>query len=206
MKRKSYFLSLVTGILLLSTATLFAQSRPVVTGVQIVSPSSERYKEDIHDMDEASASLMRLRPVTFHYKEEYDAGDGELQYGLIAEEVADVLPDLVVYNEDGTPETVKYHLLVTLLLNELQKQYQVNQEQAAPVARLEQQDGDLEGQVAELAALAAEAEELTVLKAQTALQYRTARAAALEASGTEPVPAPGSGRERPMYLFEILTH
>ncbi len=203
MKRKSYFLSLVTGILLLSTATLFAQSGPVVTGVQVVSPSSERYKEDIHDMDEASTSLMRLRPVTFHYKEEYDAGDGELQYGLIAEEVADEFPDLVVYNEDGTPETVKYHLLVTLLLNELQKQYQVNQEQAAAVARLEQQDRDLEGQVAELAALAAEAQELAVLKAQTAMQYRVARAAALEASGTIPVPAEDSGRDRPAKLFRI---
>ena len=122
MKSKSDFLSLVTGILLLSFATLFAQS-------------SERYKDDIHDMAEASTNLMRLSPVTFHYEEAYDAGGGQLQYGLIAEEVADVFPDLVVYNEDGTPETVKYSLLATLLLNELQKQYQVNQKQAEAFAR-----------------------------------------------------------------------
>lgn len=193
MKSKSDFVSLVTGILLLSFATLSAQS-------------SERYKDDIHDMAEASTDLMRLRPVTFHYKEAYDAGDGELRYGLIAEEVADVFPDLVVYNEDGTPETVKYHLLATLLLNELQKQYQVNQEQAEAFARLEQQDRNLESQVAELATLAAQAQELAVLKAQTAMQYRTALAAGLEASGTVPVPAPDSGRERPMERFQILTH
>ncbi len=193
MKSKSAFVSLVTGILLLSFATLSAQS-------------SERYKDGIHDMAEASTNLMRLRPVTFHYKEAYDAGDGQLQYGLIAEEVADVFPDLVVYNEDGTPETVKYHLLATLLLNELQKQYQVNQEQAEAFARLEQQDRNLENQVAELATLAAQAQELAVLKAQTAMQYRTALAAGLEASGTVPVPAPDSGRERPMERFPIRTH
>lgn len=193
MKSKSDFVSLVTGILLLSFAMLSAQS-------------SERYKDDIHDMAEASTNLMRLRPVTFHYKEAYDASDGQLQFGLIAEEVADVFPDLVVYNEDGTPETVKYHLLATLLLNELQKQYQVNQEQAEAFARLEQQDRKLESQVAELATLAAQAQELAVLKAQTAMQYRTSLAAALEASGTVPVPAPDSGRERPMERFPIRTH
>lgn len=190
MKSKSDFVSLVTGILLLSFATLFAQS-------------SERYKDDIHGMAEASTNLMRLRPVTFHYKEAYDAGDGQLQYGLIAEEVADVFPDLVVYNEDGTPETVKYHLLATLLLNELQKQYQVNQEQAEAFARLEQQDRNLESQVAELETLAAQARELAVLKAQTAMQYRTSLAAGLEASGTIPVPAEDSGRDRPAKLFRI---
>ncbi len=68
MKSKSHFLSLVTGILLLSTTTLFAQSGPVVTGVQVVIPSSERFKEVSHFMDEASTSLMRLSPVTFLFK------------------------------------------------------------------------------------------------------------------------------------------
>ena len=60
--------------------------------------------------------------------------------------------------------------------------------------------------MAELAALAAQAQELAVLKAQTAMQYRTARAAALEASGTMPGPALDSGRERPMERFQIRTH
>jgi hypothetical protein len=62
-----------------------------------------------------------LRPVSFRYTKEA-AGEGErpLEYGLIAEEVAEVLPELVVLDGEGRPATVRYHLLVPLLLNELQ--------------------------------------------------------------------------------------
>ncbi len=63
----------------------------------------------------------RLRPVTFRYKKEYDAGDGHLQYGLIAEEVAEVYPELVVYDDQGRAKTVVYQQLSGMLLNELQK-------------------------------------------------------------------------------------
>jgi hypothetical protein len=84
--------------------------------------SSARYKEDIRDMGGASDKLLQLRPVTFRYKEAYKNGAKPLDYGLIAEEVAEVFPELVVYDENGQPETVKYRLLSTLLLNELQKQ------------------------------------------------------------------------------------
>ena len=159
MKSKSDFLSLVTGILLLSFATLSAQS-------------SERYKDDIHDMAEASTNLMRLRPVTFRYKEAYDAGDGELRYGLIAEEVAEVFPDLVGYNEDGEPETIKYHLLATLMLSELQKQ------------------------VKAIEVLKAEVREVELLKSQVAdfldLNTRLARLEALEAQRLMAVADSGS--------------
>lgn len=80
--------------------------------------SSARYKENIQDMGFSSAPLMHLRPVTFKYK-----GDtsGRTQYGLIAEEVHHVMPNLVVYNDKGDPETVRYHELPVMLLNELQK-------------------------------------------------------------------------------------
>jgi hypothetical protein len=84
--------------------------------------SSARYKEDIRDMGGASDKLLQLRPVTFRYKDAYENGEKPRDYGLIAEEVAEVFPELVVYNEEGQPETVKYRLLSTLLLNELQKQ------------------------------------------------------------------------------------
>ena len=84
--------------------------------------SSRRYKEDIDNMARASDNLLSLRPVIFRYKKAIEDGDIPIQYGLIAEEVAEVFPALVVYNEHGEPETVKYHLLATLLLNELQKQ------------------------------------------------------------------------------------
>ena len=85
-------------------------------------PSSRRYKEDIKDMGDASHGLLQLRPVMFRYKEPYRDGSRPIQYGLIAEEVADVYPDLVVHGVDGQIETVKYHVLVPMLLNELQRQ------------------------------------------------------------------------------------
>ena len=73
-------------------------------------------------MGSASGSLLALRPVTFRYRQEPVAGGQPLQFGLIAEEVAEVFPELVIYDQEGQPETVKYHLLSSLLLNEVQKQ------------------------------------------------------------------------------------
>jgi hypothetical protein len=84
--------------------------------------SSRRFKEEIRDMGDATEKLLALRPVTFRYKPEVQSGERPLEYGLIAEEVAEVFPDLVVYDEEGKPFTVKYHLLSAMLLNELQKQ------------------------------------------------------------------------------------
>ena len=82
--------------------------------------SSRRYKKDINDMNEASAQLMQLHPISFRYKSQPD--DAPLEYGLIAEEVAKVFPELAVYNKDGEPESVRYHVLPSLLLNEIQHQ------------------------------------------------------------------------------------
>jgi hypothetical protein len=84
--------------------------------------SSRRYKEDIAEMGDASSGLMRLRPVTFRYKKPFDDNSKPIQYGLIAEEVAEVYPDLVARSADGQIETVKYQVLDSMLLNELQKQ------------------------------------------------------------------------------------
>ncbi len=80
----------------------------------------------------------RLRPVTFRYKKEYDAGDGHLQYGLIAEEVAEVYPELVVYDDQGRAKTVVYQQLSGMLLNELQKQHRQVRELTERLVRLEQ--------------------------------------------------------------------
>ncbi|HMF08803.1 MAG TPA: tail fiber domain-containing protein [Thermoanaerobaculia bacterium] len=82
--------------------------------------SSRRFKEEIRDIGEESDALMRLRPVAFRYKPNIDPA-GLQQYGLIAEEVADVYPDLVAYGTDGQPVTVRYHIINALLLNEVQK-------------------------------------------------------------------------------------
>ncbi|MBV9769311.1 MAG: tail fiber domain-containing protein [Bryobacterales bacterium] len=84
--------------------------------------SSRRFKEDIQDMGDASSGLLRLRPVTFRYKHPFADGSKPIQYGLIAEEVGEVYPDLVAHSADGEIETVKYQVLDSMLLNELQKQ------------------------------------------------------------------------------------
>ena len=87
--------------------------------------SSLRFKEQVRDMGGSSCVLMKLWPVSFLYKPEYDNGRRTLQYGLIAEEVAEIYPDLVAYEPDGKPYTVKYQYLTTMLLNELQKEHAV---------------------------------------------------------------------------------
>jgi hypothetical protein len=83
--------------------------------------SSRRFKEEIRDMGELTERLLVLRPVVFRYKPEVQSGERPLEYGLIAEEVAEVFPELVVFDEEGKPFTVKYHLLSSMLLNELQR-------------------------------------------------------------------------------------
>ena len=84
--------------------------------------SSRRFKEDIHDMGDASRALFALRPVTFRYSQAYTNGAKPIQYGLVAEEVAEAFPDLAVRNADGGVDTVHYETLSVLLLNEVQRQ------------------------------------------------------------------------------------
>jgi len=98
------------------------------TGQLGIPVSSARYKRDIHDMDNASSGLMKLRPVTFRYKQDPQA---QRQYGLIAEEVARVYPELISYGADGKVITVHYHELVPMLLNELQKKAAQNRRLSA---------------------------------------------------------------------------
>jgi len=84
-----------------------------------ITVSSERFKHDIQDMSNESENIMKLRPVTFVYNSDEN---NTKQYGLIAEEVQKIFPDIVVKDENGLPYTVRYHLLPVMLLNELQKQ------------------------------------------------------------------------------------
>ncbi len=95
--------------------------------------SSIRFKEDVHDMAAASDGLMRLRPVTYRYKQAYTDGSKPVDYGLIAEEVAEVYPDLVVKNADGQIQTVQYQKLTPMLLNEVQKEHKLLEQQAETV-------------------------------------------------------------------------
>ncbi len=84
--------------------------------------SSSRFKEDIRDMGETSQGLLRLRPVTYRYKQPYADGSKPIDYGLIAEEVEKVYPDLVARSADGQIQTVQYQKLTPMLLNEIQRQ------------------------------------------------------------------------------------
>jgi hypothetical protein len=99
--------------------------------------SSRRYKEDIQDMGDASSGLMRLRPVTFRYQKPFADGSKPIQYGLIAEEVAEVYPNLVARSADGQIETVKYQVLDSMLLNEVQRLNKENQSLQQRLERLE---------------------------------------------------------------------
>ena len=113
--------------------------------------SSRRFKEDIQDMGGASDGLMRLRPVTFRYQKPFADGSKPIQYGLIAEEVAEVYPDLVAHSADGQIETVKYQVLDSMLLNELQRQERVNREQKDTIRILEDRLSRLEARMASVA-------------------------------------------------------
>ncbi len=106
--------------------------------------ASRRVKEDIADLGQASAGLYRLRPVTFRYTTPYTDGAKPLDYGLIAEEVVEVYPDLVVRDESGEIETVQYHKLTPMLLNELQEQQRTNGIQAHRIGELEHRLSALE--------------------------------------------------------------
>jgi hypothetical protein len=115
--------------------------------------SSLRFKEQIRDMGDSTNALMKLRPVTFLYKPEYDKGVRTLQYGLIAEEVAGVYPELVAYDKDGQPYTVRYQYLTTMLLNEVQKQYRRAEAEAKVITTQEQKIDELEQRLSRLESL-----------------------------------------------------
>jgi hypothetical protein len=135
-KQTATFIAGITGTTSPGGVAVFADT----TGKLGTVTSSRRVKEDIREIGEESDGLMSLRPVAFRYKPEIDP-TGLTQYGLIAEEVADVYPDLVVYDRDGEPETVRYHLVNALLLNEVQKQHQTAEAQEKLIG---QQKAELE--------------------------------------------------------------
>jgi endosialidase-like protein len=97
-------------------------------------PSSRRYKYDIVDMDRTTDDLMQLRPVTFRYLSQ--GANAPLQYGLIAEEVAEIYPELVMRNKDGEVEAVAYQFLAPMLLNEVQRQHRTIEEQKSTIDAL----------------------------------------------------------------------
>lgn len=111
--------AIVSGIYGITTASATTSTVLVSDGNQLGTiASSARFKKDINDMGDVSEKIMKMRPVTFHYKAHKD---NVLQYGLIAEEVMEIMPEIVNLDDEGKPFTVRYHDLPCMMLNEMQK-------------------------------------------------------------------------------------
>ena len=100
--------------------------------------SSKRFKREIEPMDKASEAVFSLKPVTFRYKKEIDPY-GTSQFGLVAEDVETVNPDLVVRDKDGKPYSVRYEQINAMLLNEFLKEHRKVEEQGAFIAKQQKQ-------------------------------------------------------------------
>jgi hypothetical protein len=129
--------------------------------------SSRRYKEEITPMEKASEPILRLKPVTFRYKKDVDPNQA-LSFGLIAEDVAKINPELITRDKNGKPQTVRYEAVNAMLLNEFLKEHRKNEAQGATIARLEKQ---LETVTATLQKVSAQIE-LSRLSARTVLNDR----------------------------------
>ena len=140
--------------------------------------SSARYKEAIKPMDKASEAVLALKPVTFRYKHELDPA-GIPQFGLVAEEVEKVNPDLVARDDEGKPYTVRYEAVNAMLLNEFLKEHRKNEEQGATIT---QQRKDFE------AALAQQQKQIDALTAglqKVSAQLEVSRPAPLAVVGNQ---------------------
>jgi uncharacterized coiled-coil protein SlyX len=127
-----------------NSAFIAGISGVAVTGPQVVvntngklgvAASSARFKKAVKPMNEASEAIHQLEPVTFRYKEDIDPS-GILQFGLIAEEVEKVHPDLVVRDADGKVSVVRYEAINAMLLNEFLKEHKNVTEQQSTIAEL----------------------------------------------------------------------
>ena len=123
-------------------ASIFGQTAPSGSAVFITSghklgtmTSSARFKDEIKPMDKASEAILALNPVTFRYKKEIDPA-GISQFGLVAEEVEKVNPNLVVRGKDGKPYSVRYEAVNAMLLNEFLKEHKKVEEQQGQIAEL----------------------------------------------------------------------
>jgi hypothetical protein len=131
------------------TATFIAgiSGRPVVGNTVVVNAngklgtttSSKRFKDDIKPMDKASEAILGLKPVTFRYKKEIDP-DSSSQFGLVAEDVEKVNPDLVVRDVEGKAFTVRYDAVNAMLLNEFLKEHRKVEEQSR---KIQEQDATI---------------------------------------------------------------
>jgi Chaperone of endosialidase len=160
----------ISGTTIASGATVF-----VATNGQLgTMTSSERFKQEIKPMDKASEALLALKPVTFCYKKEIDPA-GTSQFGLVAEEVEKVNPDLVVRDERGKPYSVRYDQVNAMLLNEFLKEHKAFLEEQRKV---QEEDGKIqeeEATVVELKSMLAK-EETTITELKEEIEAVVAHA------------------------------
>jgi hypothetical protein len=120
-----------------------------------VRASSARYKEKIQPMAKSSEAILSLKPVTFRYKKELDP-KAIPQFGLVAEDVAKVDPDLVARDDQGKPYTVRYEAVNAMLLNEFLKEHKKVEEQSSEIkelrSALQQQESQTQAQLQQLTA------------------------------------------------------
>ena len=136
------------------TSVVVSSTGGLGDGILGIPSSSRRYKEDIQSMDRASERLFALKPVTFRAKR--DSGSTRIKhYGLIAEDVATIDPDLVVYNPDGTPETLRFNSINAMLLNEFLKEHEAFLEEER---KIEQQERKIQVQESTITQLRKEME------------------------------------------------
>jgi hypothetical protein len=158
------------------TATFIAGiSGVAVNGSQVVvnasgrlgvTASSARYKEAIQPMDKASEAILALKPVTFRYKQEIDP-DRTPEFGLVAEDVEKVNPDLVMRDAKGKVFTVRYEAVNAMLLNEFLKEHREVEEQQATIAQLKAADAKQEEKISALTELVkAQAAQIQKVSAQ----------------------------------------
>ena len=113
--------------------------------------SSARFKDDIQPMEKASEAILALKPVTFRYKHELDP-DSIPQFGLIAEQVEKINPDLVARDEKGQVYTVRYDAVNAMLLNEFLKEHRTVEELKATVGKQEEVNAELKAGIEALTA------------------------------------------------------
>ena len=152
-----------------------------------VATSSARFKDQIKPMDKASEAILALQPVTFRYKHELDP-DGVPQFGLVAEQVEKVNPDLVVRDEDGKVTTVRYEAVNAMLLNEFLKEHRNVAEQQSTIAELKTALAKQQKQIAAQQATAAQQQKQ--IEALTATVQKVSDQVALNKSAPQLVANP----------------
>jgi len=137
-----------------------------------VAPSSQRFKAEIKPMDKASEAILALKPVTFHYKPELDP-KGIAQFGLVAEDVEKVNPDLVARDAEGKVYTVRYEAVNAMLLNEFLKQHRRVEDQETTITQLKSTAAKQETTITQLESTVGK-QEATIAQQQEGMEILSA--------------------------------